>query len=1731
MAKKNILSTAEFLAQMRKTPLGSTTELTFGDAQALSRAGIDISNYGNETNEYVDSLEQETKESQSWWDNIFGTIDNIANSFGKGFVSAFEGIIDAGVWLAGEIGSWFGADTQWAEDFINVDMAGNLANFTETFANFNPWGIGKSIANMVQYGGEYWKDMGLAWSTLGLGQWGRAYGVSDQELQEWREKYAYGHDVLEENQTWFTKGVLTVAEAGGQLVAEIIGSKGIGTIAGAVGKGAGWTAKGIQAATKVGTLAALGVSAAGGGTQAALQEGADYEKAGLYGLLSGATEVGTEMIGGVLADVDSGLVGKLMRKTKVGNKVLNNFAGNMIMNGVAEGFEEVLSDVADPLWKKLTINPELDLAKEYTSKEFFTGMLTSFAVGSIIGAIGSAPKAYRASKFSVNGVKISAEGYQAFSEFDEKNVEMKDRARLVAEQLKVIEKNGHDFAEGTDFRMAIEEALNADDVSESDKKRLQKAIERANIAGRAVSEYAQEFEKKMEKWGLTEDDLIAQYGKNLRTDINKIEKDFGFKFVSDTNVTEEIITNDGEIHVPVVENVEAPTEVNVEEDLSKPITEEIETQVTTEENAPVEEEVAPITADKAESLARTAQAIVYDQEYLRTNTLKFFEEERVQPLIEKYTAIANSYIELDANGKQLFINHNVAKDIIKEITGGAKYFTTKNGIVELSEILESSETIDEAIEKVDERLEATTTDKVDAGNKEIVKENVPKIPNRTRFSSGIESLFNKVIDSQYTLRRTLVQLGLSEARAEQIIGKAVNSYSVGMNIASNGYYHIEDGKIVYDSKGIYSSSEDGIVNRIQKYAKENHLKFDDVLSRIQEGLLLEHEVERSAQGKDVFGKYINSEWVNSAMMRKMHKYFPELHEMFSHMQTYSEAEFEHIVDLAGELNEQQQEIVDEARKHFCNMSAEEVETKVNEIRKEIPIYDEIVKDLRVFEDQILKQRVSSGMMTQEDADLWKEMYPNYVPTYRVVIGKGANATFNSLRLLSSDIKGATGSDLVVQDIFSSIMRQSQYVNHFDAMNQVLNELYNKAKAFQDRGLAHPNVTIVDESVVMPRATSTEQVIELNKPQISGRTVFLYKDGQVITMEVSENLLESLNALDKGFKNNLNKLGLVKFTEKTASTMRKLMTSWNPFFSWWRNPLKDIQSAVIYTQNGTATLLRNWGRSFTTVFGDAFNKGQNTKTGQLYQIYIAQGGQAANISGLNLYDEVSLNEKSLKKNIRKVSQTIGNFMEVMENTTRFAEFLSTYERLSKQGTMSENAIIQEALNDAREITINFSRKGTWTAVLNRYIPFLTANIEGAARNVRAFISPRSKKKLVEVIIKMLILGVAPQIIQELIYGNDEEYQSLSDTMRSNYYLIKVGTEFIRIPKGYIQQAFSSVVTQVSKSAHGEEIDKEDLSQMFNSIWNSVGVDISGLFFQPIIDAKNNRTWYGGEIVSQKYDLTRPSEQYDRNTSAIAKWLGKITGWSPLKIDYVLGQMTGIVGDILLPATSENGYNPVKFIKDQFVTDSVYKNRYSSDFYDYKQEVGYDKTDGDAIASVVYSYLNTVSSAVSELKKQQDELATSDMSQSEKEAQDRIIQATINATYKAALVNAEKLKVELANYELSEESLTEDKLEAYRKVIGAEFALQHYNTKVYQKAQCYYKAGVSYDNFYVWYFSVKNLDSKESVQRYINRLIGVPMQIKDLLYALFGYKLSNEKILSLTRWLKNKGLTEEEIALIL
>ena len=61
-------------------------------------------------------------------------------------------------------------------------------------------------------------------------------------------------------------------------------------------------------------------------------------------------------------------------------------------------------------------------------------------------------------------------------------------------------------------------------------------------------------------------------------------------------------------------------------------------------------------------------------------------------------------------------------------------------------------------------------------------------------------------------------------------------------------------------------------------------------------------------------------------------------------------------------------------------------------------------------------------------------------------------------------------------------------------------------------------------------------------------------------------------------------------------------------------------------------------------------------------------------------------------------------------------------------------------------------------------------------------------------------------------------------------------------------------------------------------------------------------------------------------------------------------------------------------------------------------------------------------------------------------------------------------------------------------------------------------------------MKNFATKDEAERYIAR-IHVSPQLKNLIYRLAGWNLGKDKEMVLTRWLKNKGLTDEEIEMIL
>jgi hypothetical protein len=173
----------------------------------------------------------------------------------------------------------------------------------------------------------------------------------------------------------------------------------------------------------------------------------------------------------------------------------------------------------------------------------------------------------------------------------------------------------------------------------------------------------------------------------------------------------------------------------------------------------------------------------------------------------------------------------------------------------------------------------------------------------------------------------------------------------------------------------------------------------------------------------------------------------------------------------------------------------------------------------------------------------------------------------------------------------------------------------------------------------------------------------------------------------------------------------------------------------------------------------------------------------------------------------------------------------------------------------------------------------------------------------------------------------------------------------------------------------------------------------------LQAKNNETWYGGELVPSRLQDFPVAEQFDESTDAVSKWLGEVFNKSPYKINYVLKQYGGGLADLVLPALTEEaeGSTLLAPIADQFVSDSLMKNQSITDFYDLKDELtananSVHATDEDVLKNKYFSHMN---SEISDLYKQKRAIQNSDLPDSEKYAAVREVQKQIVELAKASL----------------------------------------------------------------------------------------------------------------------------------
>lgn len=721
-----------------------------------------------------------------------------------------------------------------------------------------------------------------------------------------------------------------------------------------------------------------------------------------------------------------------------------------------------------------------------------------------------------------------------------------------------------------------------------------------------------------------------------------------------------------------------------------------------------------------------------------------------------------------------------------------------------------------------------------------------------------------------------------------------------------------------------------------------------------------------------------------------------------------------------------------------------------------PEFEKWAKDVYAYLDGLMEVRKQGGLVSADMAQYMKELYPHYVPTYRDMPSTSGGYSNPNSVAVNSTIKSAKGGNQDIMPLIDSIARQTLQTFSAAKKNILGNMLYEDAMD-----------TTRDISEYIQSVTEEGDLVDLDADSAENlkNTLRIWVDGKPVTLHMSEAMADGFRPIEQS-----NSFGM-KALRSINSTFKKLVTQWNPVFIV-RNFVRDAQSALYFTHYSNATFIKNYGKAVKEI----------ATNGKYWQLYQAMGGK-----GTTYYDpKTGLSDRHHFKNgavdkvaggLNRVIDILSFANEAVEQYPRLAEFIST---------MEDTGDVQQALYNAADITTNFGRGGFAARKLNAsLVPFFNPGMQGLSKNIRNVIDRRGWKEIGQLISRLLINGVAPGIIMGLLYDGlkeDDDYKELSNYIKDSNILIKIGdNKFIKVPMGREPSVITAFTNRMWRWLKGEPASSAFAGYPSFAIEQiAPNNPLTNNIFAGITAMSTNKTWYGGDIVSSYMEEKPDYLQYDESTDAFSIWLGEITrhgkngieGLSPKKVNYLIDQYSGFIGDWLLPALSKKADVPA--VVKAFVVDSVRQNRLGSDFYDALDEAKQVKETEFATAAddATYSYLYKQSKAASEITKQLKEIYNSgEKTRKEKMSEARDLLELRNEIYRKALFT-------VGTYEETAKSIGSAdsdvvKREANRKAFGAEYALKTYNKDVGEKAAEYVAQGVTYDQYYAAYFAARGI----------------------------------------------------------
>jgi hypothetical protein len=570
-------------------------------------------------------------------------------------------------------------------------------------------------------------------------------------------------------------------------------------------------------------------------------------------------------------------------------------------------------------------------------------------------------------------------------------------------------------------------------------------------------------------------------------------------------------------------------------------------------------------------------------------------------------------------------------------------------------------------------------------------------------------------------------------------------------------------------------------------------------------------------------------------------------------------------------------IEDRTGKNFNHaMSRDDSARTVIEGRKR-PEFVKAQKDLVIFQSHLLDILVDAGLKDRYTVELWKKERPNYSPLYRDFSKEAAVEKFLSTRGYGNvpnptkKFKGDSRDPLA--PIESIIKNTYQFIN--------LAERNKVGRLFVDLA-QHPGLGKLIEKV--PGSASSRD-----------STFSVWNNGRKEVYQTTPELYRAIMLLDREPAQ-----GIMKILSIPAGWLRAGAVLSPEFIV--RNPVRDAWSAFVYSKYG-----------FIPGIDTARGLMHFLKKDDLYWEYMDSGAAHAAM--------VSLDRDYLAQNIREIMakpaymkaasvvnpKTYIDILRAFSEATEIATRLGEYENARKgySGVLNrlfsdkrDQVSIQEAALGARDVTLDFSRSGSWGKEANKYIAFWNAAIQGTDKMVRAF-----KDNPVQTSSKVFLSVTLPSIVLWYMNKDDQRYQELPQWQKDLFWIIPTKDTLIKIPKPFeVGILFGTSVERMLQWAHDKDNKGNAFKGFGNTVFDAMLPGWVPTAVLPVIEWTTNYSLFmDRNIVPQSQAKLPPKLQYGPNTSAIGKYVGEKFNVSPSKVDNTIRGYTGGLGGLAMTAS--------------------------------------------------------------------------------------------------------------------------------------------------------------------------------------------------------------------------------------